>query len=133
MQVRHRHAFVDLMHRPADEAELDHGTMVGDKSRVRRAAGRRQSRLAAGLFCSFFGGPFIGLKAIHEFPWLLTLGQQMFPNSHPLIPTVVAMTPFIAASGIVGFWFVAAGVYWFKRREGKDLGELYRDAKKDLE
>ena len=36
------------MHRLADQAELDHGTMVRDESRVRRAAGCRQSRLAPG-------------------------------------------------------------------------------------
>ena len=40
-------ALVDLMHGPADQAELDHRAIVLDEARVRCAAGGRKLRLAA--------------------------------------------------------------------------------------
>src|SRR5215510_9389144 len=62
LQITNRHALVDLMHRLTDQTELDHGAMMRDESSVRRAAGRRQCRLAAGDFGNG-GGDQVGERA----------------------------------------------------------------------
>lgn len=86
-------------------------------------------RLAAGLLCSFTVGPVVAFKAIDVFPWLLTPWQVMLVDQHPLIPTIAAMSPFIALTGVVGFWLVAALMRWFTKRENRDLQELIKEAK----
>lgn len=86
-------------------------------------------RLAAGLLCSFTVGPVVAFKAIDVFPWLLTPWQVMLADQHPLIPTIAAMSPFIALTGVVGFWLVAALMRWFTKRENRDLQELIKEAK----
>ena len=86
-------------------------------------------RLAAGLLCSFTLGPVVAFKAIDAFPWLLTPWQTILIDQHPLVPTIAAMSPFLALTGLVGFWFVAALMRWFTKRENKDLQDLIKDAK----
>src|SRR5690606_26649998 len=48
LEIGERHAFVDHVHRLPDKAELDHRAMILDETRVRRSAGCREHRLAAG-------------------------------------------------------------------------------------
>ena len=49
-EVGDRRAFVDLMHGLPDQAEFEHRAIILDEARVRRAAGGRKLRLAAGDF-----------------------------------------------------------------------------------
>ena len=86
-------------------------------------------RLAAGLLCSFTLGPVVAFKAIEVFPWLLTPWQTMLADQHPLIPMIAAMSPFIALTGVIGFWLVAALMRWFTKRENLDVSELIKEAK----
>src|SRR4051812_39906151 len=46
--VGDRGALVHLVHRAADEAELDHRRVVVDKARIGRTAGRAEARIAPG-------------------------------------------------------------------------------------
>lgn len=86
-------------------------------------------RLAAGLFCSFTVGPIAAFRAIDTFPWLMTPWQTLLGDQHPLIPTIAAMSPFLALTGLIGFWVVAAVMRWFTRRENKDIQDLIKEAK----
>lgn len=90
-------------------------------------------RLAAGLFCSFTLGPLAALKFLGWWPELMTPWQQMFPHEPLLLHYFIAAVPFIAVSGLIGFWVVAAVMAYFTKRHGKDVGELARDIKADLE
>jgi hypothetical protein len=86
-------------------------------------------RLAAGLLCSFTLGPLVAFKAIDLFPWMLTPWQSMLADQHPLIPTIAAMSPFIALTGLIGFWVVAWVMRAAVRRENKDILEIIKEAK----
>ena len=86
-------------------------------------------RLAAGLLCSFTLGPLVAFKAIDLFPWMLTPWQGMLSDQHPLIPTIAAMSPFIALTGLIGFWVVAWVMRAAVRRENKDILEIFKEAK----
>ena len=86
-------------------------------------------RMAAGLLCSFTLGPVVAFKAIEMWPSLLTPWQVILSDQHPLIPTIAAMSPFLALTALVGFWVVAALMRWFTKRESKDIQDLIRDAK----
>jgi hypothetical protein len=86
-------------------------------------------RLAAGLLCSFTLGPLVAFKAIDLFPWMLTPWQSMLADQHPLIPTIAAMSPFIALTGLIGFWVVAWVMRAAVRRESKDILEIIKEAK----
>jgi hypothetical protein len=86
-------------------------------------------RLAAGLLCSFTLGPVVAFKAIDMFPWMLTPWQSMLSDQHPLIPTIAAMSPFIALTGLIGFWVVAWVMRAAVRRENKDILEIIKEAK----
>lgn len=88
-------------------------------------------RLAAGLLCSFMLGPPMAFKAIELFPWLLTPWQTILAGAHPLWIYLAAAVPFIALNAVFGFWIVAAGMRWFTKREGKDIGELASDVRDD--
>src|SRR5580692_8310048 len=48
LEISDRRALVDLVHGLADQAELDHGAVVGDEAGIRGAAARTQFRFAAG-------------------------------------------------------------------------------------
>jgi xanthosine utilization system XapX-like protein len=89
-------------------------------------------RLAAGLFCSFTLGPLTALKFLGWFPELMNPWLKMFPDEPLLLIYFISAVPFIAVSGLVGFWVVAAVMAWFTKRAGKDVGELLRDAKADV-
>jgi hypothetical protein len=86
-------------------------------------------RLAAGLLCSFTLGPIVAFKAIEMWPSLLTPWQTILGDQHPLIPTIAAMSPFLALTGLIGFWLVAALMRWFTKRENRDIQDLIREAK----
>lgn len=100
------------------------------RGREMRDAARR---LAAGMLCSFIAGPALAFKAIDTFPWLLSSWMNVL-NAHgagsdrALWAYLAAGAPFIAVTGLLGFWVVAAVVLWFERRKGKDIGEMARDA-----
>lgn len=89
-------------------------------------------RLAAGLFCSFTLGPLAALKFLGWFPELMTPWQAMFPNEPLLLIYFISAVPFIAVSGLVGFWIVAWVMKWVTKRADKDLGEVARDLKADV-
>lgn len=90
-------------------------------------------RLAAGMLCSFVFGPALAFKAIEEMPWLLTTWETILrvdTMNHAdrlLWAYLAAAAPFIAVSGLVGFWVVAASMRWFDKRRRKDIGELLGD------
>jgi hypothetical protein len=91
-----------------------------------RDAGRR---IACGLFCSFVFGFPLAFKAIDWFPWLLSPWQSILPGVHPLMQYLAAASPFLAITAVPGFWVMAAGMLWFTKRAGKDIGELVSDAR----
>lgn len=92
-------------------------------------AGRR---LAAGVLCSFTIGPLLAFKAIEWWPSLMTPWEHILTGQHILWRYLASATPFIALSGVLGFWIVAALMRWFQKREGKDIGELVADARQDF-
>lgn len=89
-------------------------------------------RLSAGLLSSFTLGPIVAIKVIGWQPDLLTYWVNLVGPENTLWAHFLAGVPFIALSGLVGFWVVAALVAWFAKREGKDIGELVRDAKNEI-
>lgn len=86
-------------------------------------------RFAAGLLCSFTLGPVVAFKAIDWWPWLLAPWQSIFSDQHPLISYIAAMAPFLALTGLLGFWVVAAFMRAAVRRENKDILEIIKEAK----
>jgi hypothetical protein len=89
-------------------------------------------RLSAGLLSSFTLGPLVAIKVIGWQPELLTYWINMVGPENTLWANFLAGVPFIALTGLVGFWVVAAIVAWFAKREGKDIGELVRDARNEI-
>lgn len=94
-------------------------------------AGRR---LVAGVFCSLTLGPMLAIKCLTWWPELLVPWVAAFKGVEEglVLAYLTAAVPFIAVSGIVGFWLVAGVMLWFKNRENKDIGQLARDARADL-
>lgn len=89
-------------------------------------------RLAAGLFSSFTLGPLLAIKVFDWWPGYLKPWHTVLDGQHPLWAHLAAATPFIAISGVLGFWIVAAVMRWFTNRAGKDIGEIAQDAKRDV-
>lgn len=86
-------------------------------------------RLACGLLSSFTLGPIVSAYVAKEYPWYTAhiaaiVGDQV-------LGFIAAMAPFVAVSGLVGFWLVAAVMRWLEKRKNKDIVELARDASQD--
>jgi hypothetical protein len=86
-------------------------------------------RLAAGLLCSFTLGPYLAFKFTELQPGFLQFWLRMLGEGNALLAYLMAAAPFLALTALPGFWIVAALMRWFQKREGKDIGELVRDAK----
>jgi Na+/phosphate symporter len=85
-------------------------------------------RLAAGLLCSFTLGPLLAFKALDWAPWLMKPWQQILDGQHILWQYLATAAPFMAITGVLGFWLVAAVMRWFTNRADKDIGQLASDA-----
>lgn len=86
-------------------------------------------RLAAGLFSSFLLGPLVAIKVIEWWPGYYAtivklVGEQ---TDQVLWVYLTAAVPFIALSGIVGFWLVAALMRYFTKRSEKDALDMVRE------
>lgn len=88
------------------------------------------NRLAAGLLSSFTIGPGIAFAALHYFPALINPWLKIFPEDMVLLAYLAAATPFIAFSGIAGFWLVAVFVKTMQDTQGKSAADLAREAAK---
>lgn len=86
-------------------------------------------RLGAGLLSSFTLGPLAAVQVIERWPHYLTTVVNLVGGAPELLPWayLTAATPFIAVSGIVGFWLVAALMRFFTRREDKDVLDMARE------
>lgn len=89
-------------------------------------------RLAAGLLSSFTLGPLTAFFAITQAPWVMAPWEAILKGQDILWVYLASAAPFIGLTGVLGFWVVAAGMMWFERRRGKDLGELIEDARNTL-
>lgn len=86
-------------------------------------------RLAGGLLSSFTLGPLVAFFAVKNAPWVMAPWETILQGQDILWVYLASAAPFIGLTGVLGFWVVAAGMLWFDRRRGKDLGELVGDAR----
>lgn len=86
-------------------------------------------RLAAGLLSSFTFGPLAAFFAVTQFPWVMAPWEAILKGQDVLWIYLASAAPFIGLAGVLGFWLVAALMWWFARRAGKDAGELIQDAR----
>lgn len=86
-------------------------------------------RLAAGLLSSFTFGPLTAFFAVTQFPWVMAPWEAILKGQDILWIYLASAAPFIGLTGVLGFWLVAALMWWFERRRGKDVGELIQDAR----
>lgn len=86
-------------------------------------------RLAAGLLSSFTFGPLTAFFAVKQFPWVMAPWEAILKGQDVLWIYLASAAPFIGLTGVLGFWLVAALMWWFERRRGKDVGELIQDAR----
>ncbi len=86
-------------------------------------------RLAAGLLSSFTFGPLMAFFAVTQCPWVMAPWEAILKGQDILWIYLASATPFIGLTGVLGFWLVAALMWWFERRRGKDVGELIQDAR----
>ena len=89
-------------------------------------------RLGAGLLCSFTLGPPFAIKFLEWQPGIIDYWLRMLGPENSIWAYLVAALPFIVVTALAGFWLVAAFMRWFTAREGKDIGELVDDAKKEV-
>lgn len=90
-------------------------------------------RLGAGLLCSFTLGPPFAIKFLEWQPSIIEYWLRMLGPENSIWAYLVAALPFIVLTALAGFWLVAAFMRWFTAREGKDIGELARDAKSEVQ
>lgn len=86
-------------------------------------------RLAAGLLSSFTFGPLTAFFAVKQFPWVMAPWEAILKGQDVLWIYIASAAPFIGLTGVLGFWLVAALMWWLERRRGKDIGELIQDAR----
>lgn len=85
-------------------------------------------RLAAGLLSSFTLGPILASQVIASSPnYVDTWGKVLGADPGAPVAFIAAATPFIALSGIVGFWVVAAFMRFFTRRAKKDALQIAQE------
>jgi hypothetical protein len=91
-------------------------------------------RVAATMLGSVFLGPLAAIGAYHQWPLLYSAGIEFAEllgagDLSQLVGIGMVATPFICMAGLPFWWILGAVVLWFKKREGKDAGELIKDGK----
>ena len=89
-------------------------------------------RLAAGLFCSFTLGPMVAFKVIDWWPSYLDRYLRLLDGESFFLAYTFAAAPFLAFTGILGFWLVAAGMRFFTSRADKDLMQMANEVRRQL-
>jgi hypothetical protein len=89
-------------------------------------------RLGAGLLSSFTLGPLLAFKCLEWWPALMNPWQAILVGEHALWIYLAAATPFIAVSGVLGFWLVAALMHYFARRADQDFLQILKDVRNQL-
>lgn len=90
-------------------------------------------RLGAGLLCSFTLGPPFAIKFLEWQPGFVEYWLRMLGPENSVWAYLVSALPFIVITALAGFWIVAAFMRWFTSREGKDIAEVLRDAKNEVQ
>jgi hypothetical protein len=106
------------------------GFLVAWPQTAREAA----ARVAATMLGSVFLGPFFAIWAYQRWPELYAAGIEFAERLGAgdwsmLVGMGMVATPFICMAGLPFWWILGAVVLWFKKRDGKDVGELINDAK----
>jgi hypothetical protein len=76
-------------------------------------------------------GPLVVAAAYSRYPEVFSAGATIAQSigMEPWLGMFMVAAPLLAMAGLPFWWVLGAGVLWFERRKGKDLGELAADVK----